>query len=117
MIPNKHDICDNLDANGLRDFILDHGIVKEFNEPHQLHEDYHLLLDDDIDAIDDEVQHSITKLYLPKFYGAIYDLKYLDFSDYEFDQLEILVLGFLCMETIRSLCFTGINITIRFDYS
>ena len=117
MIPNKRDICDNLDADGLRDFILDHGIVKEFNEPHQLHEDYHLLLDDAIDDIDDEVKHSITKLYLPKFYGAIHDLKYLNFSDYEFDQLEILVLGINCMETIRSLCFTGNNITICFDYS
>jgi len=54
---------------------------------------------------------------LPKFYGAIYDLKYLNFSDYEFDQLEILVLGINCMETIRSLCFTGNNITILLNYS
>ena len=90
--------------------------MTEFNEPHQLSEDYHLLLDDDIADIDDEIQHSITKLYLPKYYGAIHDLKYLNFSDYEFDQLEILVLGTYCLQSISSLCFTGINITILLNY-
>ena len=107
-------IYDNIDADGLRDFILDYGAVLEFNEPHQLSDNYRLLGDDDINDIDDEIQHSITKLALPLLFGVISKLNSLDFSDYKFDQLEILVLGPHCMELFRSLCFTSIVFTLLF---
>lgn len=89
----------------------------ESNELHQLNDNYQLHINDSIDDIDDDTQHSITKLHLPKLFGTLQGLNDLDFSDYEFNQLEILVLGTQCLQSIKSLCFTSNDITIRFDYS
>ena len=100
---------DDLDANGLRDFILDYGMVVEFNEPHHLNDNYHLL-SDEIDNIDETTQPSITKLQMHRLFGYIHKIYHLDFSDYGFTQLEILALGYACLQSVKSLCFTSIII-------
>ena len=107
MIPNKRDICDNLDADGLRDFILDRGGVIEFNEPHHFSEDYHLLPDNDIRDIDYELQKSITKLHLHKLHKLMALSDSVDFTNYVFNRLEIITFDSGCLDTIKSLRFTS----------
>ena len=99
-----------IDANGLRDYILDHGWVSEFStENYSSPNDYCLLCNDDLNEIDEEMQNQIVQLRFAGKYDKQAKLQILHFSSYHFDNLEYLHIGNYGLQECREIVFSGKN--------
>ena len=99
----------HIDADGLRDYILNHGFVTAYHNPHRSLDNYYLLADDDMNDIDIETQSQIKYLHFVARYDSINNHSAIDFSDYHFTQLQTLFIGRFGFFECRNIHFTSTN--------
>ena len=97
----------NIDADGLRDYILNYGFVTKYNNSHQSLDNYYLLADDDMNDIDIETQSQIRHMRLGTGYDSIKHHSEFDFSDYHFIQLQTLIIGRFGLLECQKIYFTS----------
>ena len=94
-----------LDADGLRDYIIDHGWITSFNNPHQSSDDYIILNTEKMNDIDVDRQSQITQLRFSGRYDYVPYIPSLDFSNYHFDQLQSIQFGCFAFLYTREIQF------------
>ena len=99
----------HVDADGLRDFILNHGWVITYHNPHQSLDDYYALADDDIKDIAVERQSQIHHMHFVARYDDIKNPHTFDFSSFHFSQLQSIFIGRIGFFECRNIHFTSKN--------
>ena len=97
-----------VDADGLRDYIIDHGWITSFPDFHQSPDDYVLLNTENINDINTSLQSQITQLRIAGRYGCNQSLPSLDFSSFHFSQLESIFIGCYAFLQTREIQFKSI---------
>ena len=82
-----------IDADGLRDYIIDYGHITSFNNPHQSPNDYVILGSENINDIYDDLQSQIIRLRFAGRYGTIQSYSLLDLSSYHFNNVQFIQIG------------------------
>ena len=82
-----------LDADGLRNYIIDYGWITFYNDSNLSHDDYIILNNENMNGIDVDMQSQITQLHFPARYGYIPSIPSFDLSHYHFDQLQSIRFG------------------------
>lgn len=97
-----------IDAEGLQNYILDHGWVTEFSSDNSHSaNDYYVLCNDNLNEIDEEMQKQIAQLRFSGNYDKQAQLQVLDFSSYHFDNLEYLHIGSYGLQECQEVVFSG----------
>ena len=99
----------HVDADRLRDYILNHGFVTTYHNPHQSLEHYYALVDDDISDIAIEKQSQIKHLHFVARYDSINNQHTFDFSSFHFNQSQSIFIGRLGFIECRNIHFTSKN--------
>ena len=76
------------DADGLRDYILDHGWITMLTDPHKSLDNYHLLPNESMESVDRDICKQITHLHFAGRYGFFLDLIEIDFSSLQLQQVQ-----------------------------
>ena len=82
-----------LDADGLRDYIIDHGGITSLNDSNQSPDEYIILNGKNIRDMDTKLQSQITQLHFAGNYDPAPIITSLDFSSHEFNQLQFIRIG------------------------
>jgi len=80
-----------IDANGLRDYILNYGYVSMLSDNHHSINDYYVAWNERLGDIGEDIQQQITQLHLVGRYGNLEVITSLNFSFYQFNQLILYV--------------------------
>lgn len=99
-----------IDADGLRDYIFDHGWVSEFStENHHSPNDYYLLCNENLNEIDEEMKNQIVQLKISGSYDKEPNFQILVFSLSHFVNLEYVHIGNNGLQKCRKVEFSGKN--------
>ena len=82
-----------LDADGLRNYIIDYGWITSFNDSNLSPDEYIILNNENMNGIDVDMQSQITQLHFPARYDGIPSISSFDLSHYHFDQLQSIRFG------------------------
>ena len=99
----------HVDADGLRDYILNHGWVTTYHNHHQSLDHYYALAGDDISDIAIEKQSQIKHLHFVARYDNIKNRHTFDFSSFHFNQLQSIFIGRFGLFECRNIHFTSKN--------
>ena len=104
-----------IDADGLRDVLIDRGWVIIAGHNHQSPDNYLLLGNDDVDEIDEQLQSQITRIRFAGKYGEIQNATHLDLSAFKFSQLQVLQTGYCAFPKCKDVVLQGRKHSRRTD--
>ena len=82
-----------VDADGLRNFICNHGWVSVLNGANQSPDNYFVLANDNVNEMDAQLRSKIIHLQFVGNYGNNQSTSFFDFSIYQFAQVQSIYIG------------------------